>query len=326
MLTPLYCSYDETPTLSADLKRQGVIYALGMFDGLHIGHQAVLHRAKAIAAKNHCLSGVFTFSTHPKARLHTHGMAELLASSQEKETLLAEQGFDVLIMPPFTQTIRELPREAFVQVLMKERLGATHLVIGHDFHFGYKRLGNAAWLKQHADSLGINVDVVDPICPEGSSEYTPVSSTWIRQSLKEGDVEQANALLGRPYSISGVSVSGLQNGRKLGFPTINVRIPHTERLMPKQGVYVARLFAENRWWPAVLNYGVAPTIYEGGAVAPQVEIHVLETFPYSDWINNPATIQFLKRIRDERRFDGLDALKVQLAQDTRVAHEWHGIH
>ena len=275
---------DETPTLSASLRDQGIVYALGSFDGVHRGHQAVLRAALTLAREKNSLAGVFSFSTHPKTRLQNGATFNVLASFDEKIRLLQQAGMQVMVLPPFTQAMREMPRERFIGAFLKRQLGASAVVVGHDFHFGYQRQGNVAWLAAHASDFNLGIRVVSAV--QSDAETPPISSTWIRQSLRDGNVAQAAELLGRPYSIQANAQPGRQLGRTLGVPTINLHPQHPEQLLPKQGVYVASLWAEQRWWPVVLNFGTAPTIDQTPAPAC-FEAHILTRFPYEHWVGQP---------------------------------------
>jgi riboflavin kinase / FMN adenylyltransferase len=315
---------EDTPFVPAVCQQTGVVYALGVFDGIHQGHQAVLHKALKRAEQRACHAGVFSFSTHPKQRLEHPDAIRLLLSPEHKIQTLAQYGFDVILMPPFTEALREMEPLAFVKDLLIEQLGACELVVGYDFHFGYQRKGNADWLQQHANALGIQVHVVDALLlntAEPDAVALPVSSTRIRQCLHDGDVAVARQLLGRAYRLSGKTVAGKQLGRTIGVPTLNVSLSEVDCIIPSYGVYIAEVFTAGQTWPCVLNVGTAPTLTPL-EIQVTLEAHVLGTFPHEDWVEQPIEVAFFKRIRSEQRFEDLNSLKAQIEQDIEVANAW----
>jgi riboflavin kinase/FMN adenylyltransferase len=334
-----FITTEAAPSIPEALKQTGVVYALGVFDGIHLGHQAVLAKAVCVARETHTPVGMFSFSTHPKKRLQSQSAVSLLASHDEKVDLCKQMGVSVMIMPPFTEALRQMDRTAFITELMIGTLGAKELVVGYDFHFGYQRMGNAEWLAAHAEKFGLKVHVVRPFYPvlsnnatvphEGKDvhELPPISSTWIRQCLNDGDVEQAAELLGRPYHVRGTSQAGRRKGRELGVPTINMALDAPERLLPKKGVYLGGIHAEGDWWPCVMNIGTAPTLTgHDNQLSPTLEAHILKPFPHSDWVGNPMKAAFFTRLRDECTFPSVEALKAQLERDVQEADAWFDYH
>ena len=322
---PAFTCLDDPIHLPDALKHQGGVYALGVFDGVHLGHQAVFTRTLEEAHALKTWAGVFSFSTHPKTYFKKTTSPYLLASLDEKIALCQHFGLHVLIMPPFNEAFRRLTATDFIQSLMKETLGATHLVVGHDFHFGFQRQGNADWLLENAASLGIGVTVVDALSPAHQIDDTntpPISSTWIRHALGKGDVQEARRLLGRAYAVSGITEAGRQLGRKIGFPTLNICPHDAQKLLPKSGVYVTHTLTDGRLFPSVTNVGTAPTVHEEGA-SVKIESHLLEPFPHDNWWNAPTQVLFHERLRDEIRFDSVDALTHQIAEDAETARAWH---
>jgi riboflavin kinase / FMN adenylyltransferase len=331
-----FITTDAEPHVPESLKQgQGIIYALGVFDGIHLGHQAVLAQTVRVAQNTHAQVGMFSFSTHPKKRLQSNTAVSLLASHDEKVELCKQMGVSIMVMPPFTEALRQMDRTAFIKDLMVGTLGAKELVVGYDFHFGFQRMGNAEWLEAHADELGIKVHVVKPFYPIMADESVlnrqgvevhelpPISSTWIRQCLSDGDVEHAAELLGRPYHVRGISTSGRRKGRELGVPTINMTLDTPERLLPQKGVYLGAIHAEGTWWPSVMNIGTAPTLTgPDNTRTPILEAHILGTFPYQDWVGHPMKAALFTRLRDETTFPDINALKAQLERDVNEANAW----
>jgi riboflavin kinase / FMN adenylyltransferase len=325
----LYSSYDALPQVPEHLKKQGIVYALGMFDGVHVGHQAIFNTALQEAQNRGVPAGLFSFSTHPRASVAGFTAPDCLLSIQEKQSLAQRMGLQVQVLPPFGEFIRQLSPEAFINDMLIERLGAMHVVVGEDFRFGFQRQGTVDILKTHGTTKALGVTVLEPVVMNDlphrvGTESVVVSSTRIREHLAKGHVEEAHLLLGRPYHVSGVSVAGFRKGRELGFPTINLKIEDVTRLLPAVGVYITALYAENRWWPAVTNIGHAPTMHpEGQFARPRIETHVLENFPFIDWVNHPVALAFMGRLRDEQRFATLEQLQHQLTQDVEQAQHWH---
>jgi riboflavin kinase/FMN adenylyltransferase len=326
--TPSFTCLDADVHLPDNLKTQGGVYALGVFDGVHLGHQAVFARTLEEAQRLGTWAGVFSFSTHPKAYFKKTTEPYLLASLEEKIALCHAFGLHVLVMPPFNDDFRRLTAVDFVENLMKTQLGAVHLVVGHDFHFGFQRQGNADWLLENAESLGVGVTVVEALPPMHQADdrnTAPISSTWIRHALGKGDVKDARRLLGRAYSVSGTTQAGRQLGRTLGFPTLNIQPSEPQKIIPKNGVYVTHTITDGRVYPSITNVGVAPTVSEGEA-SVKIESHLLEHFPHENWWKEPTEVVFHKRLREEIRFDNVDTLIQQITQDVETARAWHETH
>jgi riboflavin kinase/FMN adenylyltransferase len=327
MSTPAFTCLDATIFLPEALKSQGGVYALGVFDGVHLGHQAVFSRTLEEARRLGTWAGVFSFSTHPKAYLKKTHAPYLLASVEEKMALCRGFGLDVLVMPPFNETFRRMSATAFITDFMKAQLGAVHVVVGYDFHFGFQRQGNADWLLENAERLGIGVSVVEALPPTHLAEESntlAISSTWIRHLLGKGDVKEASLLLGRAYRVLGKTQAGRQLGRTLGFPTLNIQPTEAEKIIPKNGVYITHTITAGQVFKSVTNVGTAPTVNEGSSV--KIESHVLEVFAYENWWQQPAEVVFHQRLRDEIRFENVEALTRQITQDVEKARAWHQAH
>lgn len=293
---------------------------LGNFDGLHLGHQALLIRARELAAADpsgHAQTAIVTFHPHPFAVLRPDQPLFALTTPSERLLLAAALGIEVGVVHPFTHDTTQLGARAFVELLQKH-LGMAGLVVGPDFALGRNRSGDIATLRTLGQDLGYIVEVVAPIERDGM----PARSSTIRDLLVTGAVEAAAALLGRPYNVTGEVTRGDQRGRLLGSPTANVAVA-ADKLLPANGVYatVARLCTPSLAYtfPSVTNVGVRPTV-DGQNL--RVEAHLLN-FPPPELPDNLygqiLTIEFIARLRGEKRFEGINALVAQIQLDIAQA-------
>ncbi len=293
----------------------------GTFDGVHLGHHRILDQLTNAARSAGGQSVVLTYWPHPRAILAPDAASDgrpaadlhLLTTLDERIGLLKEAGVDYLLVQPFTADFAAWTAEEYVQRLLKDTLHARHLVIGYDHRFGRGRTGDLAYLQQIAPSMGFTVEEI----PRHDVEAVGVSSTKIRRALLDGDVATAARYLGRPYALTGPVVRGKQLGRTIGYPTANIG-PGLEllKLVPADGVYAVRARTpDGALHPAMLNIGHRPTV---GGVGRTVEAHLLGGFE-ADLYDQPLTVYFVARLRDEQKFSGLDALKAQLAQDAESA-------
>jgi riboflavin kinase/FMN adenylyltransferase len=295
-----------------------VVLAIGNFDGVHLGHRRILELAleKARARNGKCVA--YTFRPHPRAALRSDLDVQLLTTYDEKLELLSQMGVDVVIEEPFNREFSSTsPQEFFNQVVLR-RLSAEGIVVGYDFAFGKERQGQLGALEDFCRETGVELTVVPP--QRIGNEV--VSSSRIRQHLLAGEIPQANALLGREFAYRGVVVRGDGRGRKLGFPTANLRLEN--KLALPYGVYaahaVAQVGGQTQYYQCVTNVGVRPTFYdaEGGRQIPVlVETHLLDASP--DLYGNTLEVRFVQRLRSEKRFSGVDELKKQIEQDIGLA-------
>ena len=290
--------------------KQSLSLALGVFDGIHLGHQALIGRAVEHAKKEQGLSGVVTFEPHPIAVLAPErAPRRLLASLAHKERILDELGVDLLIVVPFDREFAELEPEAFLAQLGKApRL--SYLTMGSDWRFGKGRRGDISLLQDFGRSEEIRVEPVDAVMMAGER----ISSTRIRQALRDGSLIAANEMLGRAYSVMGEVLKGKQLGRKIGFPTANL-IPDNEQL-PSEGVWAVDCRREGGdWHPAVANLGRRPTVESD--LERVLEVHLL------DWegelYGQTLEVRFRRFLRSEKKFDDLEALKAQIVLDVETA-------
>jgi riboflavin kinase/FMN adenylyltransferase len=306
----------ETASGSAEVRgrTRGAALTIGNFDGLHLGHQALLRAVVGRAQKAGRPSVVYTFDPHPRRVLNPDQPLPRLMCWPQLQEGIASFGVDWLIREPFTHEFAALSPEEFMETVVVERLQPSVIVVGRDFHFGKGRGGSGALLSELAAALRIGVEVIPNVRVDGSD----VSSTRIREQLRAGDVEGAARGLGRPYEIWGRVVEGDRRGRTLGFPTANLE-PENE-LLPHRGVYatwVRRFRGETpleERLPAVTNVGTRPT-FEAGRML--TEAHLLDFD--GDLYGERLALAFHARIRDEQAFAGIDALKRQIALDAARA-------
>jgi len=290
----------------------------GTFDGVHIGHQKILRRLLEVAQHDQAPAVVITYWPHPRLVLapplsHPQPLdLHLLSTLEERITLLEKAGVDYLLVVPFTKEFAQLSSEEYIQQLLVRTVGTRKLVIGYDHRFGKNREGSFEYLSQHADRYGMEVEEI----PRADVDEVGVSSSRIRRALESGDVQTANRYLGYPYTLTGMVVRGKQLGRTIGYPTANIVSEEPLKLIPNRGVYaVMATTAAGDTYQAMLNIGVRPTV--GGDLAQTVEAHLLDF--EGDLYDQLLTVQFVARLRDEQKFNGLDALKAQLAQDAEDA-------
>ena len=296
------------------------VIALGFFDGVHLGHGALLRRAAEEAQKRGCESAVFTFDRPPKEVI-TGIPCPLINSPEDRAELVKRlYGIDEMIMVPFDDEMRTTPWDRFITDILVGRYGAVHLVAGHDHHFGHRNQGSPELLKEKCAELGLGCDIIPAVTIGGVT----VSSTHIRKLLEEGDVETARAFLGHPHVLTQTVGHGRQLGRTIGIPTANlVAPPHV--LLPKRGVYAAKItLPDGRAFGGVTNVGVRPTVNNGQDVT--VEPWILDFD--GDLYGQAIRVEFYRRLRDERKFESLDALKAQIETDagkTREAYPEMGL-
>lgn len=283
---------------------RGAAVALGNFDGVHLGHQALIRRAQSKGRAT-----AFTFAPHPGKVLRPELAPKLIVSEARKLELLAATGLEALLMQTFSTDYAATTPADFAAVLF-EQLQVGTVVVGHDFTYGAKRAGTVDTLKGRAAALGRTVEVVESVTVDG----VVVSSSRIREYVLEGRVEAASSLLGRPFDLEGVVVKGQARGRTLGFPTANV--DSANEIKPASGVYAvrARIDGEQSWWGGAANIGVKPTF--GGSEAT-IEVHLFDVA--RDLYGKTLRVMFLARLRGERRFASVAELTAQIARDVDEA-------
>jgi riboflavin kinase/FMN adenylyltransferase len=284
------------------------VLTLGNFDGVHLGHQRILKRLVERARALGRPSAVYTFDPHPLKVVAPHRSPPLIISREEKTRLIEGHGVDCLVFARFTRGFAAKHPREFVEDVLVKGLSVREVWVGHDFSFGKGRLGTVGYLRELGEELGFGVRVV----PEYRLKGEAVSSSRIRRLVAEGDVGAATRLLGRPYSIKGKVVRGRAIGSSMGFPTANLRV--SSELVPGAGVYAARAYIEGKRLPAVVNVGVAPTFGKGER---RVEAHLMG-FDRAIY-GRAMEVAFVRRLRDERRFDSPEALARQIGKDVKRA-------
>lgn len=293
------------------MERKRVV-ALGFFDGVHLGHAALLRTARQVADELGWPAAVMTFDLHPDT-LVTGAPVPLLSSPADRADLMRRlYGIDEVLFCHFDRSMMEMPWKEFVGDYLCRKLRAAHVVCGHDFRFGWRGEGNPTRLQQACGQFGIGCSVVQKVELHGVT----VSSTYIRRLLQEGRVEQANEFLGHPHCISGQVVHGRRLGRTIGTPTANLLLPENV-LAPAFGVYAAAVVMGGRRYPAVANVGVRPTVNDGAQVTIEPWILDFEDNIYG----RTLTVEFYKFLRPEQKFESLEQLRAAIlknAEETRA--------
>lgn len=280
----------------------GTVIAFGMFDGVHLGHAKLMRTAVELARENGLTSVVYTFSSHPMATYAPEHVPPQLGTRPERICAVAGMGVDVAVFRPFDRDYAAQTPEQFVRAFCKA-LNPRHVVIGFNYSFGAKGAGKAQDMIRLGETFGFETHVVDPVELFGET----VSSTRVRSVIASGDMELTEALLGRPYALSGVVQRGKQLGRKLDFPTANLAFP-TGKALPPRGVYAALAQVRGRKYMAAVNVGEHPTAPGG---APAIEANLLD-YEGADIYGCHMRLRFYLRLRGEKRFDSLDALRSEV--------------
>ncbi len=306
------------------------VVTIGVFDGMHRGHRAVLARTAEMAARKNGEVVVITFDVHPRA-VTTGEPPPLITGLAHRLLLLARDGVDAAVVLRFDEALRETSAEDFVQRVLIDGIGAVGVVLGHDSHFGHDRRGNAQFLRRLLAPRGIPVESTAPVTLD---DGTVVSSSAIRRAVASGDLAAAGRLLGRPPALFGTVIRGDGRGRELGFPTANLDMHH--ELRPARGVYGGKTTIDDRTWPAVVNIGARPTFTAaptragpgddpraGPGVGPgvgdgtddgdTVEVHVIGY--EGDLYDRSVEVILFEKLRDETRFDGPEPLRDQITRD-----------
>lgn len=285
------------------------VLALGNFDGLHRGHQKIVERIRRSAADRGATALVLTFDPHPPRVVRPDKAPPLLMTMPQKVAALEKAGLHGVAVVRFTEAFSRLSPDQFVRQVLVDWLRVSEVWVGADFLFGHERAGTFSVLRSLGTQYGFRAEKIDPV---RYKEFV-VSSTRIRRLVAEGRVDEAGALLGHHYTIEGTVTAGAGRGRALGFPTANLST-HNE-LVPPTGVYATTAELHGTRWPAVTNIGVRPTFEAAGAVT--VETHILGLA--ADVYGAPLSLSFIQRLRDERKFPDVDALREQIAADVRRA-------
>ena len=289
------------------------ILTIGVFDGVHLGHQEILKRVVSRAAEAGGAAVVLTFRPHPQKVISPGDAPLLLQTDEQKIELLEREGIDVLVRMPFTRKLSLLSPRQFVESVLHQR-GLREVCVGSNFRFGHRRTGDFPLLCELAEECGIRVEGIEQVrMPQGR-----ISSTRIRENLRLGRVWEASSMLGRPYEIWGTVVKGAGRGARLGFPTANLQV--LNELIPAVGVYVTQVECDGVPVGSVTNIGVRPTLTPGTDPLPVVESHILDFD--GNLYGQPLRLRFLKRLRAEKKFDDVEKLQHQIQCDIQSARDY----
>lgn len=292
---------------------QTPVVTIGTFDGLHKGHQVVLDKLKQLAAEMNGETVIFTFYPHPRVVTSPNDASlRLLTTKEEKIQLFEKFGIDHLVIYPFNKEFSEMSYSDFVSNILVDKIGTKCLVVGYDHKFGKNREGGFTYLQKCADRFGFRLEKMDALSVENDN----ISSTKIRAALQAGDIQKANHYFGHAFSLHGTVVEGKKIGRKMGFPTANIESSDKYKIIPGYGVYAVMVEVEGKSYKGMLNIGTRPT-FNNNADNRSIEVNI---FDFSgDVYGKKITLNFIGKIRDEQKFDGIDALVEQLKKDKVTA-------
>ena len=302
--------------LPADMKPS--VATVGVFDGVHVGHQMLLRRVVELARARDAKAVVVTFDRHPLELLNPKIAPQLITTLRQRASVFEELGIDVLLVLRFDENFRQFPAEDFIHRVLVAALGAVHLVVGANFRFGHGGTGTVEMLRQLGAEYGFDVDVFTLL--EGSVGDDAVSSSLIRRQIADGQVERVAEELGRPFRLEGHVVKGAGRGRALGIPTANLELP-PKMILPKVGVYAGWMEHEGERHPAVINVGYNPTFEDRST--PIVEVHVLEFD--ADLYGKVVGVEFTHRLRDELKFPDAESMMKEIRVDIAKARELLGV-
>ena len=298
-------------SLESFQKLEYAVVTSGTFDGVHIGHKKILSRLQEISSQSGGETVVLTFWPHPRMVVSEDSQSlQLLSTIDEKTELFSELGIQHLLIVPFTRAFSELSSEEFIQQILVDKIGTKKLVIGYDHRFGRNREGSFEFLKKNCSNYGFEVEEIS----RQDIEDMAISSSRIRKALSTGHIQEANELLGRPYTISGTIVKGKQLGRTIGFPTANLHPHESYKLIPQNGVYIIHATYNGEVFKGMLNIGVRPTV---DGTLRTIEAHL---FDFDKEIyGEDLKLELLQYLRPEQKFDGLTALMEQINLDRERA-------
>lgn len=290
---------------------QYAVVTSGTFDGVHVGHKKIFSRLREVASRNFGETVVITFWPHPRLVLHPDDESlKLLNTFEEKADLLKDQGIQHLVRIPFTKEFSQLSSEQFIRQILVKTIGTRKLVIGYDHHFGKNREGSFEQLKLNGPRYGFEVEEI----PRQEVDHVAVSSTRIRKALECGDIGTANHFLGQPYRITGMVVMGDRIGRTLGFPTANIEIDSKYKLIPADGIYAVTVNHGSEVHKGMLYIGNRPTL---NTTKQRIEVNLFDFD--RDIYGETLVVHFHHYIREDRAYQSLEALQMQLEQDKRDA-------
>ena len=286
--------------------------SIGMFDGVHRGHQSIFSKLKSVAAEKNLRTAAFTFWPHPRKVFNPADDLKLLNTIDEKTYLISKNGVESLFLKEFDEDFRNLSGEEFVRQILVEKLNVKYLIIGYDHTFGKNKSGDFSLLKKLSSELNFEVEQVEAV----DFHDKHISSTQIRNALAEGDVKEANDMLGYVYSVAGKVVHGKKIGRTIGYPTANLEVDAI-KLLPKKGAYIVDVFVKNSRYKGMLSIGTNPTV-NGETLTVEVYILGFDEIIYGEEIS----VNFREFLHDEIKFENLDKLIERLDEDKRLTENF----
>lgn len=286
------------------------VLTIGTFDGMHIGHQKILDRVFKTAKEKELASLVLTFFPHPRMVLQKESNLKLIHTIEERKIILEKSGLEHLIVHPFSKEFSRLTATEFVRDVLVHQLNIKHIIIGYDHRFGRNRTANIEDLKDFGELYDFTVE---EISAQDINEVA-VSSTKIRKAIQEGNLVVANEYLGSSFELNGVVARGRGIGKTIAFPTANIKIDESYKIIPKSGVYIAKAVIEGKEYTGMMNIGSNPTV---NGTEQSIEIHLFDF--NADIYHKNISVEILKRIRDERKFDSIALLQNQLKKDQEEA-------
>ncbi|MDD7884732.1 bifunctional riboflavin kinase/FAD synthetase [Flavivirga sp. 57AJ16] len=296
---------------------EATVVTIGTFDGVHIGHQKIVKRLISTGKTDGLKSVILTFFPHPRMVLQKDFNIKLINTINERRAILDGLGLDYLLIKKFTKEFSRLSAEDFVKQILVDKLHAKKVIIGYDHRFGRNRNANIDDLKKFGEAYGFDVEEISA----QDINDVAVSSTKIRNALKEGDVIKANAFLGYHFRITGTVTKGRGLGRQLNFPTANIKVEETYKLIPKQGAYIVKAIIDKGSVYGMMNIGINPTV---NGKKETIEVHFFNFD--NDIYGENIQIELLDRIRDEEKFESIEALKIQLKKDKETALTYIATH
>lgn len=290
------------------------VATMGFFDGVHGGHRFLLNEVKKEARRLHHVSVAVTFSEHPRKILKSEFQPRLLTTLNEKLELLESTGIDACVVLDFSIAMSRFSAQEFIEKILFDRLKVSTLFVGYDHRFGHNREEGFDEYKLYGTRLGMNVIQAEKFTFESDEHF---SSSRIRKALTVGDIALANMLLTYPYAFVGKVIGGYKKGRTIGFPTANLRLENKEKIIPAVGVYAVRVYVKDRVYQGMMNIGYRPTFSSDNQL--NMEVHIIDF--NADIYDQSIKIECISRIRDEKKFNGVDELVKQLKKDRETVRK-----
>ncbi len=284
------------------------VATVGFFDGVHVGHRFLIEELKEIARARNLRSMIITFAVHPRKVLNADFQPQLLNTLDEKNEQLEKTKVNEIIILDFTKEMAKLSAYEFLNIILKNHFNVKTLLVGHDHRFGHNRTDGFPEYKKYGEQLGMEVIQAQPY---STSEDEHISSSEIRLAIQQGEIVRANRLLGYPYAISGRVIDGFRVGRKIGFPTANMQVVDSDKLIPPLGVYAVRVYWNGNRYAGMMNIGTRPTLADDNHISLEVNIFDFDR----DIYNQTIKVEFIQKIRDEQKFNGVNELIEQLNKD-----------